>query len=126
MSPTANPLPATRSTAAIVDGCDLSFDPGDQANGSLYACTPRGSGAPQAVIAALREAGLWSADEVRQVADDQRQAYRDGLEFVAAAAFRGADGDVLLARFDHPRFPSDAARWEAWLETVARSHERLD
>jgi hypothetical protein len=124
MTDSASALPASLSTASIVDGCDLRFDAGDKANGSLYVCTPRGAPAPDALIAALRTAGLWSQDAVKQVEDGQRQAYRDGLEFVAAAAFRGADGEVLLARFDHPKFPSDGARWQAWLEIAGATCER--
>ena len=75
--------------------------------------------------AALRAAGLWSDEAEKSVADEQRQAYRDGLQFVAATAYRDGAGHFLLARFDHPKFPSDGARWDAWLACLDADHERL-
>jgi len=107
--------PAAFDTATLIDHYDLYFDAGDRANGSLYVCTPRGSPAPDALIAALRGAGLWSEEPFKHVADEQRQAYKDGLVFVAAVAYRNAGTHLALARFDHPKFPSDATRWAAWL-----------
>jgi len=117
--------PAALDTATIVDQYDLRFDAGDKRNGSLYVCTPRGGPAPTGVLAALRAAGLWSEEPEKSVADEQRQAYRDGLRFVAATAYRDGAGHVLLARFDHPKFPSDGARWDAWLGCLDADHERL-
>lgn len=113
------------TNAVIVDQHDLRFDAGDPKNGSLYVCTPRGAPAPEAGLAVLRAAGLWSAEPEKTVADEQRGAYRDGLVFVAAQAYRSDAGDVLLARFDHPKYPSDPARWEAWLALFDTHYERL-
>lgn len=118
-------LPDTFSTDAIVDGFDLRFDAGDELNGSLYVCTARGSEAPTAALARLRDAGLFSADAEKAVAEEQRDAYRAGLEFVDAAAFDDGGQLVVLARFDHPKFPSDAARWAAWVDTMDAACERL-
>ncbi|MEQ8230189.1 MAG: hypothetical protein RLW61_13240 [Gammaproteobacteria bacterium] len=117
--------PPTLDTPTIVDHYDLTFDAGEKANGSLYVCTPRGAAAPDTIVAALRKAALWSAEPAKVVGDEQRPAYRDGLQYVAAVAYRDADGHVLLARFDHPKFPSDAARWDAWLACLDADHERL-
>lgn len=116
--------PTAFNTAVLLDDYDLSFDPADKLNGSLYVCVPRGSAAPEAVITHLRTAGLWST-ETRQVGDDQRQAYKDGLEFVAAIAFNSDPQPFVLARFDHPKFPSDAGRFDAWLDCLDSTHERL-
>jgi len=117
--------PAGFDTATLVDGYDLTFDAGDKRNGSLYLCTPRGGGVAAAPwVATLRAAGLWSADAPKQVADEQRPAYRDGLRFVAARAFAVAGGHVVIARFDHPKFPSDAARWQAWIDAIEASCAR--
>lgn len=104
-------------SARIVDDYDLYFDGGDPLNGSLYLCVARGTAKPDAALAALRNAGLWSGETEKQVADDQREAYKAGLKFVAAVRCRAGAEDLLLARFDHPKFPSDPARWAAWLAT---------
>ena len=76
MNEQAAPPPVEFSSAALIDNYDLTFDPGDKRNGSLYLCTPRGSGAtPAEWVRLLRGAGLWSEDPAKTVADDQRQAY---------------------------------------------------
>lgn len=120
-------VPASFDSATLIDGYDLSFDPGDKLNGSLYVCTVRGSGDAEAanVVATLRAAGLWSGEAVKTVADEQRQAYRDGLVFVEARAYGAGKTHVVLARFDHPKFPSDAGRWQAWTACMESGHERL-
>jgi len=112
------------SSATIVDNYDLSFDSGDPKNGSLYLGVLRGSATPGAAMAALRSAALWSDAAPKQVADDQREAYKSGLQFVAAVAYEGPGGELLLARFDHPKFPSDGERWAAWLKVFDASHAR--
>jgi hypothetical protein len=120
-------MPASFSTQAIVDAYDLAFDPGDKANGSLYLCTLRGSPSvrPDPWITSLRAAGLWSDSAPKSVPDEQRQAYKDGLVFVAAVAYAAPPEHLVLARFDHPKFPSDANRWNAWVAHFDRQHERL-
>lgn len=125
MTAESNLPPPHFDTAVIVDHYDLRFDAGDRANGSLYLCTPRDSAPPDAALALLRASGLWSADAEKSVADEQRQAYKDGLRFVAAVAYRTDNGHFVLARFDHPKFPSDAARWQAWLTCFDAGYERI-
>jgi len=117
--------PSAYSTASLVDDYDLTFDGGDKLNGSLYLCTPRGTAAPDNVIGGLRAGGLWSNQAWKQVGDEQRQAYKDGLVFVAAIAYRTASGQLVIARFDHPRFPSDSRRWEAWVDHFDARYERV-
>jgi hypothetical protein len=121
----ADAIPATLDAHSIVDHYDLRFDAADKLNGSLYLCTPRGTPAPAAALAALRAAGLWSSEPEKCVPDEQRQAYKDGLQFVAAAAYRDGEGHILLARFDHPKFPSDGGRFAAWRALFDGAHERL-
>jgi hypothetical protein len=119
--------PAEFGSETILDYYDLSFDAGDKENGSLYLCTPRGSFNVSAEpwIAALREAKLWSVEPAKRVADEQRQAYKDGLIYVAAIAYRADPEHILLARFDHPKFPSSSARWEAWVDFFDVRYDRL-
>ena len=106
------------STASIVDGFDLCFDAGDKANGSLYLAVPRGAGhaaLAEGIAGRLRAAGLWSEAPVKWVAEDHRASYRAQLALVAALRYRHQGTELLATRFDHPKFPSDAARWAAWL-----------
>lgn len=108
--------------ALIIDTYDLTFDPGDKRNGSLYLGTPRGKTSTldvPATLDALRAAGLWSDVEPKTVPDEHRQAYKDQLNLLQVLHY-GGDTGYLIARFDHPKFPSDAARWEAWRAFFAR------
>ncbi len=120
--------PTEFNSETVVDLYDLTFDAGDKLNGSLYLCTPRGAAdiEPAPWVEALRAAGLWSAEPPKQVADEQRQAYKDGLLFVAAVAYATGTGHVVFARFDHPKFPSSSERWEAWIDFCDVRHERLN
>ena len=116
--------PDSLDTAGLIDNYDLHFDPGDKRNGSLYLCAARDDGHIAAPLAMLRDQGLWSSQE-KTVADDQRQAYKDGLEFVAAVAYRDGAQHFVLGRFDHPKFPSDGERWTQWLECMDKAYERI-
>ena len=110
--------------ASIIDQHDLTFDPGDKRNGSLYLGVARAGGSTldlAATLAALRAAGLWSDTEPKTVPDEHRQAYKDQLALVDSARFGGAQG-FIIARFDHPKFPSDAERWNAWRTFFTQHH----
>jgi len=112
------------SNAQIIDGHDLTFDPGDKRNGSLYLGTARDGSSSldvAATLGALRAAGLWSGTEAKTVPDEHRQAYKDQLVLVDCASFGGASG-FIIARFDHPKFPSDAERWDAWRAFFTQHH----
>lgn len=101
----------------IIDQCELTFDPGDPENGSLYLCQRTDLAEPATrdrLVAELRADGLWSDAEPKQVPDEHRAAYREQLEFVAATRYDVAGAEITLARFDHPKFPSSAARFAAW------------
>lgn len=105
------------TNAEIIDNHDLTFDPGDPKNGSLYLCQPRGQdlGADLArIISDLRAAALWSNAEPKQVPDEHRDAYAEQLQFVEAVTYQGDGYDLTIARFDHEKFPSDKGRWDAW------------
>jgi uncharacterized protein YoaH (UPF0181 family) len=106
------------SCASIVDGFDLCFDAGDKANASLYLAMPRGAGhaaLAEDMAQRLRAAGLWSGAPAKWVAQEHRASYRAQLALVAAVRYRHQGVELLATRFDHPKFPSDAARWAAWL-----------
>jgi hypothetical protein len=100
--------------AALVDGTLMSFDAADKRNGSLYICDPSKGSNADGLIAALRKEGLWSAAEPKRIAEEQKDAYKSGLQFNEAREYTIGGKTLVLLRCDHPKFPSDAARWQEW------------
>jgi hypothetical protein len=118
-------MPLTKEQ--IIDRHVLTFDPADKRNGSLYIGEPleEDSGLHLAtVLSGLRAAGIWSAEPEKQVPDAHRAAYREQLALVDAVAYSGAAGTFLIARFDHPKFPSDEARWIEWVQYFDKNFTR--
>lgn len=102
----------------------LTFDPGDKLNGSLYLCDPSGGLQTQALdhaIAILRGASLWSTQLPKQVRDDQKPTYEAQLQFVEAVEIDVVGMQLVIARYDHSRFPSSADRFKAWKEALGVS-----
>lgn len=101
----------------IINDHVLTFDAGDKRNTSLYIGEPlrvdSGLHLPS-TLGELRAAGVWSTEPEKQVPDAHRAAYREQLNLVEAIRYRSAGGEFLIARFDHAKFPSDAARWLEW------------
>ena len=64
-------------------------------------------------------AGLWSADPAKQVKDEQREAYATQMQFVEAVEVHVGGKTIVLARYDHPKFPSSAERFAAWKAAFA-------
>lgn len=109
------------SIDTLVDGFELCFDTGDGRNASLYLAPGRGGGHETVAglaVERLRAAGLWSATGPKWVTEAQRPAYRAQLRLLAAARWRQDDAELLLARCDHPKFPSDAERWRDWIAAL--------
>jgi hypothetical protein len=106
--------------AEIVYQYELYFDPADKRNGSLYLCAAPGTPATavEARIAALRAAGLWSAEPHKTVPAEHKKNYAEQMRFKACAQFDDGAAPLLAARYDHPKFPSDAARWSEWLAAL--------
>lgn len=103
--------------AAIFRSTEITYDTGDKANGSLYLCDPTGGQQKQIVekvIGNLRGKSLWSAEQPKQVRDDQRKAYEEQLSFIEAMEFAVDGGTLVIARCNHPKFPSRAERFSAW------------
>ncbi|HSB95586.1 MAG TPA: hypothetical protein VLC91_04025 [Spongiibacteraceae bacterium] len=109
--------------AEIVLHHDLYFDP-DDANASLYLCAP--SGTPDSVveplIELLRQAALWSPAAQKVVPQAHKKNYAEQMQFIACAQFVIGSTRIVAARYDHPKFPSNAARWSAWLNVLATEH----
>jgi hypothetical protein len=106
--------------AEIVYQHELYFDPADKRNGSLYLCAPAGtpSAAVESSISALRTAGLWSTEPYKTVPEDHKKNYAEQMRLKACAQFDNGAARLLAARYDHPKFPSDGARWAEWLVTL--------
>ncbi len=126
MKSPADVFPDVFSTEHIVDNYDLCFDPADPRNGSLYVCTPRNGAGAGPQVERLRQAGLWSAETPKTVPDEQRQAYKEGLIFNAARVYGQGDKHWVLARFDHPKFPSNADQWAAWNALFEAERDHVD
>ncbi len=119
----ANDSTGRQSASSSWDGpsifrtTQLTFDPGDKANGSLYLCDPSGGKQSQAIeraITLLRDHALWSAQDPKQVRDDQRQAYEEQLVFVEAVEVVVEGARLVITRCNHPKFPSSAERFSGW------------
>ena len=108
---------------ALINENTLTFDAGDPANGSLYLCSPPGSAAAatETAIERLRSAGLWSPQAPKQVKDEQKPAYAGQMRFVEAAQALVDGHKLVLARYDHPKFPSSAERFAAWKAALKAS-----
>jgi hypothetical protein len=106
--------------ADIVYHNDLYFDAGDASNASLYLCAPSGTsaGAVEPVIESLRKISLWSQQPYKVVPESHKKDYATQMRFIACTQFRCGSIDIVLARYYHPKFPSDAARWSAWLAAI--------
>jgi hypothetical protein len=111
----------------LLDEYDLFFDAGDPLNGSLYLCQLRGliSVDLPPLCAKLRSAGLWSGQNPKRVEDSQRETYKRELAFLEAIAFSVGGNTVVIARFDHPEYPSSETRWRTWLSFFDDSYARV-
>ncbi len=113
----APPLSRSWDGPALIRQTALTFDPGDKLNGSLYVCDPAGGARAAQVewaIGRLRAAGLWSDQPPRQVQTEQKAAYEAQLRFVEACEVAADGGELIIARFDHAKFPSSAPRFAEW------------
>jgi hypothetical protein len=107
--------------AEIVYQHELYFDPADKRNGSLYLCAVPGTpaAAVEKSIEALRAGGLWSSEPYKTVPAEHKKNYAEQMLFKSCAQFDNGVTTLLAARYDHPKFPSDAARWSEWLSVLA-------
>jgi len=116
------------SIECLVDGFELCFDPVEPRNGSLYVVLPRDGGhetVAAVTIERLRAAALWSGAAPKWVTEPQRPAYRAQLALLEAARCRQNGVELLLARCEHPKFPSDGTRWQQWLAALDAMPVRL-
>ena len=115
----------TLSAEKIIYQHLLTFDPGDTLNGSLYLGEPINGvseSRTSSAIDSMREEGIWSDEPSRRVPEEFRQAYNEQLEFVDCASYE--EGQFIIARFDHPKFPSSNQRWDSWMSFFDQRYSR--
>ena len=111
----------------IIDNYQLTFDPGDKLNGSLYiGYTAANKEEIKTLIDGLRQQNLWSAEEFKQVPIEHKPAYKDQLAFVESVSYTIHQHHWLIARFDHEKYPSDEGRWQAWKQFFDANFERAN
>lgn len=109
-----------RDKHSLINETLMTFDPGDPANGSLYLCDLSRGSEPDKIAHAIRllkSSKLWSDVSPKQVEEAQKPLYAAQLEmkdiYVVPAS------GLILARFDHPRFPSNPNRFEQWKAAIS-------
>jgi hypothetical protein len=116
------------TSADIIDNHELSFDPGDPLNGSLYLCRDRGQPRAthcDAIVEKMRANKLWSEEDLKEVPDEHRDAYKQQLKFIERVSYQVDGSTIGIARFDHEKFPSDSTRWEQWKAHLDSEFSRL-
>ena len=106
----------------LINRFELYFDGADMANASLYLCVDDslGDAGVQRVIAALREAGLWSEAAAKTVPAEHKPMYAEQMQFVGSSSGR-LDGKTFhIAAYDHPKYPCQPGRWQAWQDCIAK------
>ena len=112
------------TTETLIDKHELWFDTGDVLNGSLYVSL-WDSDTLNHVISMFRKSGLWSDTPESQVLSSQKAAYKAELTYVAAVKYRIVEANLLLVRFNHPKYPSSTERWLSWLNACDGAFERI-
>jgi hypothetical protein len=110
----------TWDVPSLMRHATMTFDAGDRDNASLYVFTLEESASAKSlmtVIDTLRLAKLWSSEPPKTVTDQQRPVYEAQLAFKELHAF--PDLLAVVARFDHPRFPSSPTRFQQWKAALA-------
>ena len=111
----------------IIDEYQLTFDPGDKLNGSLYiGYVAANKEELQILIDGLRRQKLWSAKDFKQVPVEHKPAYKAQLTFVESVSYTIHHNNWLIARFDHEKYPSDDDRWQEWKQFFDANFERAN
>ncbi len=114
--------------SSIFDLYNVSFDPGDRTNGSLYICDPldRPSGIVlDEVVTKMRDARIWSDHDASHVPEKYKEQYKRELVLKEVVTYKTQNGDFLVARYNHPKYPSHDSRWANWLHHFDSQYKRL-
>lgn len=108
----------------LINQFELYFDGADQTNASLYLCIDDtlGDDCAQRIIGALRHAGLWSEAAAKKVPAEHKPMYAEQMKFIGYRSAHFEGETFHIAAYDHPKFPSNAQRWQAWQDFVAKTY----
>ena len=107
-------LSRDESAEWIFQNCDLFFDPEEPLNASLYICLPRGKSLAKNIIGQMRLISIWSNAPEQIVPSSKRDVFKQQLKFIDAHLCHFDAQFIIISRFDHERFRSNAARWDCW------------
>ncbi|HCO58775.1 MAG TPA: hypothetical protein DIT58_01170 [Porticoccaceae bacterium] len=99
-----------------INDFDMHFDGGDMTNASLYLCTDENisDAEIETVIQSMRDAGLWSQDAAKKVAEDHKPMYTEQMRFIGALAASLNGKTFYATAFDHEKFKYTPSRWQQW------------
>lgn len=109
-----------------INNFDMHFDGGDMTNASLYLCTD-GSFSDseiETVIQSMRDAGLWSTDAAKKVAEDHKPMYAEQMQFIGALAASLNGKTFHAAAYDHEKFKYTPDRWQQWQDFLSANYAR--
>ena len=112
------------SATDLINNFEMYFDGTDMTNASLYLCIDSavGDSRAQAIIEAMRAAGLWSADAAKTVPAEHKPMYVEQMKFIGYVSGK-TDGKAFHASaYDHEKFPYNAGRWEEWKRFIAANY----
>jgi hypothetical protein len=104
---------------------DSYFDKGDQNNASLYLGFSSQNSQPllEDIVSLFRSNELWSAEAPAMIANEQKAAYAEQLDFVEALRCKTVDGNEFIAScFNHEKFPYNVDRWEQWKNLISENY----
>ena len=104
-----------------INNFTMYFDGTDMTNASLYLCVGEdiSEAETQAIIAAMRKAGLWSADAAKTVPAEHKPMYAEQMQFIGAVAASTGGKTFHAAAYDHEKFKYTPTRWAEWKAFLA-------
>ncbi len=114
----------TLAATNLINDFEMYFDGTDMTNASLYLCIDStvGDSGAQAIIEAMRTAGLWSADAAKTVPADHKPMYVEQMKFIGYVSGKIDDKEFHASAYDHEKFAYNADRWEEWQRFIASNY----
>ncbi len=112
------------SATDLINHFEMYFDGADMSNASLYLCIDSavGDSGAQVIIAAMRDAGLWSAEAAKTVPAEHKLMYAEQMQFIGYVSGKIDDKEFHASAYDHQKFPYKAERWEEWKNHIAATY----
>ncbi|MEH6543280.1 MAG: hypothetical protein V7721_05005 [Porticoccaceae bacterium] len=105
----------------LINHYQLYFDSGDMTNASLYLCASSDLSETdiQAIITAMRNKNLWSADAAKTVSAEHKPMYAEQMQFIGSISGQVNEKPFHAAAYNHEKFPYNTERWQAWQDFIA-------